>query len=72
MTITKTVKSRRLTPLEKRRAARAAAMPAVKALVRKYGRSNVAHCIGQLKDHEKTVERLNNLKKEVARLERTI
>ena len=61
-----------MTPTEKRRAARKAAMPAVKALVRRYGRSNIAHCIAQLKDHEKSVARLNELKKEVAKLERTI
>lgn len=61
-----------VTPFERRRAARKAAMPFVKKLVRKYGRSNIAHCVSQLKEHEKTVERLQALKKEVARLERTV
>lgn len=60
------------TPLERRRALRSTVMPHVKRLVRKYGRSNIAHCVSQLKEHEKTVKRLNDLKREVARLEKAI
>jgi hypothetical protein len=62
----------RLTALERRRAMRKAAMPLVKRLVRKYDRANIAHCVSQLKEHEKTIKRLNELKKEVTRLERSI
>lgn len=59
-------------PKEQRKAQRAAAMPEVKKLVRRFGRTTIAACLSTLKDHEKGVKRLNDLKKEVARLERAL
>jgi hypothetical protein len=63
-------KPKRLTPAQRRRTARAAAMPAVKALVRKFGRANVSNCVGQIREREKTLEQIASLKKEAARLSR--
>lgn len=64
--------SKRQTPAQRREAARAAAMPEVKRLVRKVGRSAIANCLSKLRDHEKGVERLNALKRELAQLEKRL
>jgi hypothetical protein len=62
----------RINPLELRKRQRAAAMPEVKRLCKRYGRSNVAHCVAQLKEHEKGLAKLATLKREVARLEKAL
>lgn len=56
----------------KRQAARKAAMPEVKRLVKKYGRSTIANCIGRLRDAEKAAQRLATLKREVKELSKRI
>lgn len=61
-----------MTPLEKRRAARKVAMPEVKKLVRRFGRATVAHCLAQLKEHENTITKIEALRREAARLEKTV
>lgn len=58
-------------PLEVRRARRAKAMPEVKRLVVKYGRSTIVNCLNQLKEKEKTLKKVEALKKELSRLEKT-
>lgn len=59
-------------PLEVRREKRAAAMPEVKRLVVKYGRSTIANCINQIKEKEKALKKIGAMRKELARLEKTI
>ena len=48
------------------------AMPAVKKLVKKHGRNVVVWCINQLKEYEKKIKRLKELKKETSELEKEI
>ena len=60
------------TPLEKRRALRAAAMPEVKRLVKKFGRATIANCIAQIKAREKTVQKIAALRREAARLAKAV
>jgi hypothetical protein len=61
-----------MTPAEKRRAARKAAMPEVKKLVRRYGRANIARCVMDLQAQEKTAKQIASLRKEAARLARSL
>lgn len=56
----------------KRQSARAAAMPEVKRLVKKYGRSTIANCVAKIREHEKAAQKLLTLKREVAQLEKKI
>lgn len=58
--------------LEKRRALRKAAMPETKKLVKRYGRATIAHCLGQLKEHDKTLKKIAELRREAARLEKQV
>lgn len=58
--------------IELRRARAHAAMPEVKRLVRKFGRSVVASCLIKLREHEKGIAKLQALKTEVAKLERQL
>jgi len=51
---------------------RSRAMPEVKRLVEKHGRTVVLWCIGQLREYERKVEQLAEFKREAARLEREI
>lgn len=44
----------------------ASAMPDVKALVKKYGRKAVANCVAKIRDYDKEVARLAELKKDIA------
>lgn len=57
---------------EKRRSQAKAAMPEVKKLVKKYGRTAVNNCLLKIRDFEKSEAKLQALKKEVASLERKI
>lgn len=58
--------------LERRRVLRSQAMPEVKRLVKRFGRSTIAACLGALKEHEKSLSKLAALKQEVAKLEKDI
>jgi len=58
--------------LEKRRAARKAAMPEVMKLVRRYGRTTISGCLAKLKDQDKIRLRIARLKREAVELEKRI
>ncbi len=62
----------KLTPAEQRKKLRDAAMPEVKKLVAKHGRSIVASCLNQLRDYEKKLRQLASAEAEVAALRRQI
>lgn len=51
---------------------RKAAMPEVKALLKKHGRAPVVWCLNQLSEYDKKVERIKQLKKEASDLEHEI
>lgn len=51
---------------------RAKAMPEVKKLVKKHGRTIVIWCINQLREYEKKIKQLVELKKEADKLEKEI
>lgn len=59
-----------MTKLERRRELQQAAMPEVKKLVRRYGRTVITVCLSKLKEHEKACQKLAALKREVAALEK--
>lgn len=61
---------RKLNQREARRQQAAAAMPEVKRLVQRFGRTAVANCLGKIKARDKEAARLADLKKQVAELER--
>jgi hypothetical protein len=63
---------KRITFQEKRRETVQAAMPEVKKLVRRFGRSAITSCLNKLREYEKNVHRMQQLKQEVARLERQL
>lgn len=48
------------------------AMPDVKRIVKKHGRTAVVWCINQLREYEKKVRQLSQLKAEAMRLEKEI
>lgn len=56
----------------KRKVAREQAMPAVKSLVKKHGRTTVQGCLNQLREYEVNLKRLNEAQKEVERLEKQV
>lgn len=51
---------------------RGEAMPEVKSLIKKHGRTVVGWCMGQLRDYEKKVKQLEKIKAEAAKLEKEI
>lgn len=51
---------------------RAAAMPEVKALVKKYGRRVVGSCLTRIREAEKANKKLDAMKREVAALEKRL
>lgn len=57
-----------MTPLEKRKAARAAAKPEVLRLVKKYGRATIANIISGVREKEKAAKKIAELKRELANL----
>ena len=59
-----------MTPLEKRKAARAAAKPEVMRLVRKYGRATVANILNGVREKERTAKKIADLRREMAELEK--
>lgn len=61
-----------LTLLDRRRAARKAAMPEVKKLVKKYSRAAVYGCLMQIRAHDKAVQKIERLRKEAAALARKL
>lgn len=60
------------TKMEKARAARSAAMPEVKRLVKKHGRPAIAWCIGNLRNHDLLQKKIALLRREAADLEKTL
>lgn len=48
------------------------AMPEVKKMVKKHGLSIVNSCIARLKEHSKKLNQLEQMKSEIAKLEREI
>jgi 50S ribosomal subunit-associated GTPase HflX len=58
--------------VERSKKLREAAMPEVKKLVKKFGRSTVSGCLQRLRDYEKKVEILKQKKQEIAQLEKEI
>lgn len=58
--------------LEAIRKSREEAMPLVKALVKRFGRTSVQACLNALRDYEKKLKRLAEAKREVAALERDV
>jgi len=67
---------KKVTPTQRRRevreSSRSRAMVEIKRLTNKYGRITVQYCLNQLRALEKKRERLAQLTKEAARLEREI
>jgi hypothetical protein len=61
-----------MTPLEKRKADRAAAKPEVLRLVKKYGRATVANILSGMREKEKAAKKIAALKREMAELEKRI
>jgi hypothetical protein len=61
-----------MTTRDKQHAAAVAAMPEVKRLVKKFGRTAVGNCLNKLKAHEKELGRLADLKAEIAALEKQL
>jgi hypothetical protein len=51
---------------------RAAAMPEVKALVKKFGRQVIASCLTRIREAEKGTKKLEAMKREVAALEKRL
>jgi len=58
--------------IEKGKQLREQAMPEVKRLVKKYGRSIISGCIIRLADYDKKMRQLNEAKKAVATLEKEL
>ena len=57
---------------EKQRVAKSQAMPAVKNLVKRYGRTVIQGCLNQLREYEINLKRLAQAQKEVERLEKQV
>lgn len=63
------MKSSRLVKLNQQREL---AMPEVKRLVKKYGRTAVSWCLAQMREYEQRLNRLDEARREVARLEQSV
>jgi ABC-type uncharacterized transport system substrate-binding protein len=63
---------KRLSRLQQRNLVVEKAMPEVKKMVKKHGLSVVNSCISRLKEHSKKLKQLEQMKTEVANLEREI
>lgn len=61
-----------MTPMEKRKAARAAAKPEVMRLVKKYGRATVANILSGEREKEKAAKKIASLRREMAELEKRV
>jgi hypothetical protein len=68
----KNSKPRRMTLPERRRAAAVAAMPEVRKLVKRYGRTAIGNCLAKIHAWEREAKRLNALRNEVKSLERRL
>ena len=70
------MKRKKLTPAQRRQEVREAdrskAMIEIRRLTKKYGRTTVQYCLNQLRDLEKKKDRLAQLTREAAKLEREI
>jgi hypothetical protein len=65
-------KLKRLTVPKQTRLRRDKAMPEVKKLVTKHGRIAIQGCLNLIREHEKKLEKLEDLKGEVSRLEKDL
>lgn len=66
------MKKKKKTRLDIVRASRERAMPEVKKLVKKYGRTAIGWCVNQLREYERRVKKLAEAKREVARLQKDL
>ncbi len=66
----KITKMKKLKPAELRKQIKDAAMPAVKQLVVKFGRTAIQSCLNDLRDYEKKLRKLEFARQEVNKLER--
>ncbi len=66
------MKPKKLNRQEEARARSKAAMPEVKRLVVKFGRTAINNCLIKLREYEKSTKKLADLKKEVEILEKRI
>lgn len=58
--------------VEKAKEARALAMPEVKKLVKKFGRSTISGCLQRLQKYDSQMKLLAEKKKEIAQLEKEL
>lgn len=65
-------KRRGMSPKDRRRALVTAAMPEVKKLAKKYGRTTIGNCVMKIAAVEKEKRKLDTLRKEVAALQRKL
>lgn len=61
-----------LSRVELRQKARQEAMPEVKKMVAKHGRTTLQSCLNTIREHEKKAEKLESLKGEVKKLEKEL
>lgn len=59
-------------PAQRRTDARDAALPDVKALVKKHGPATIAWCLSKIREHDKKLKELTRIKAEAAKLEREL
>jgi predicted translin family RNA/ssDNA-binding protein len=62
----------RISPRERAKAAREAAMPEVRRLVKKHGYPAITYCLGQMRDKAKAEKKLKEAREAVAKLERAM
>lgn len=64
--------TRKKTTRDVQREKAAAAMPEVRKLVAKFGRTAVMNCLGKIKEHEKKKAKLDALKRETTAIEKEL
>jgi hypothetical protein len=64
--------AKRLNAREKHRQIITAAMPEVKKLCRRFGRTAVGNCVAKIAAWEREAKKLNALRKEVTQMERRL
>lgn len=57
---------------DQQKAKRDAAMPEVKKLVKKYGRTAVSSCLSRLAEYDKATRKIAELRKQAAELEKRL
>ena len=64
--------SKKITALEIKRDIAKKAMPDVKKIVEKHGTTAVQYCLNQVKDYDKKIRQLNQLRRDAKTLEKEI